>query len=84
MRALAIRRVPAARAAVVPTNLDDRRPVTEAARDPVEPIAAEVHDSATLTEEGLEDVEAGPRPVFGVRSGHDNLVAVEKGPPLPL
>src|SRR5262249_4050347 len=46
--------------------------------DPVEPVAAEVHQAATGGEVAFQGVEHLPRPVLGVAAGNEDLVAIEQ------
>src|SRR3984885_5222853 len=84
MGPLAIGRIPASRAAIVATHLDDPRLLFEAAGDPVESIAAEVHDPSTFVEISLKGIEALARPVFGVRSGDNRRIAIGQSAPSAL
>src|SRR6202166_3717318 len=81
---LAIGCIPASCAAVVATHLNDPRLCFEAAGDPVESVAAEVHDPSTLVEISLKGVEALARPVFRVRSGDNRRIAISQSAPFAL
>jgi hypothetical protein len=82
--ALAVRRVPAARAAVVAADFDDPWLSRVSARHPVKTIAAKIENSAAVFEIAVECIKALAGPVFGMRSGDDSRVTVEQRPALPL
>src|ERR1700761_201691 len=82
--ALAVRRIPAARAAVVASDFDDPWLLSVAARHPVEAVAAEIENPTPLLEVAVKCVKAVSGPIFGMRSGDDRGVAVEQSSPLAL
>src|ERR1700733_1161390 len=81
---LAIGCIPASRAAVVATHLDDPRLLFEAAGDPVESIDAEEHDPYTFVEIFLKGIEALARAVFRERSGDERRIAIGQSAPSAL
>ena len=66
MGAFAVRRIPTARAGIVPPHLDDPGPLRIMACDPVEAISAQIHETPTCLQVAIENREAVPRPVFRV------------------
>src|SRR5260370_12841272 len=78
MGALAMGRIPASRSTVVAAYLDDPRLFRVAAGYPVEAVAAQIHDPAAFLEIAIENVEARAGPVFGMRPGHNDSVAVDQ------